>query len=144
MKGKIEWIKVSAVVHSTESREKVSQAIANLFPFDFEIQLSEAEGHYGNPIEYLEVELKKSSKIRNFWENLLILLKEKKEVLLNTLEDRIDAQNVLHIRLDKQKIYLGEIEFSSEDPVAIKAKLVVYPAKREKALEFARELCSIS
>ncbi|MCS7130966.1 MAG: exosome subunit [Archaeoglobaceae archaeon] len=144
MKGRIEWIKVSVVVHSTESREKVSQAIANLFPFDFEIQVSKAEGHYGNPIEYLEVELKKSSEIKNFWENLLSLLKEKKEILLNTLEDRIDKQNVLHIRLDKQKIYLGEIEFSNEDPVAIKVKLVVYPAKREKALEFARELCSIS
>ncbi|MCX8000899.1 MAG: hypothetical protein N3A69_18485, partial [Leptospiraceae bacterium] len=131
MKGKIEWIKVSAVVHSTESKEKVSKAIENLFNFYFEIQVSKAEGHYGNPIEYLEVELKKSSEIKNFWENLLFLLKEKKEILLNTLEDRIDKQNVLHIRLDKQKIYLGEIEFSNEDPVAIKAKLVVYPAKRE-------------
>lgn len=144
MKGKIEWIKVSAVVHSTESREKVSQAIATLFPFDFEIQVSKAEGHYGNPIEYLEVELKKSSEIKAFWDNFVLMFKEKMQTLLNTLEERLDAQNVLHIRLDKQKAYLGEIELSSVDPIAIKVKLVVYPAKRDKALEFAKELCSIS
>lgn len=143
MKGRIEWIKVSAVVHSTESREKVSQAIANLFPFEFEIQVSKAEGHYGNPLEYLEVELRKSSEIKLFWKNLVNLLKDKREILLNTLEDRLDAQNVLHIRLDKQKAYLGEIDFSGVDPIAVKVKLVVFPAKREKALEFARELCSI-
>lgn len=144
MKGKIEWIKVSAVVHSTESREKVSQAIATFFPFEFEIQVSKAVGHYGNPIEYLEVELKKSSEIKSFWENFVLLLKEKKDVLLNTLDERLDSQNVLHIRLDKQKAYLGEVEFSSVDPVAIKAKLVVFPSKRDKALEFAKELCSTS
>lgn len=142
MKGKIEWIKVSAVVHSTESREKVSQAIATLFPFEFEIQVSKASGHYGNPLEFLEVVLRKSSEIDLFWKNFIVLLKDKKEILLNTLEERLDAQNVLHIRLDKQKAYLGEIELSSVDPIAVKVKLVVYPAKREKALEFVKELCS--
>jgi len=144
MKGKIEWIKVSAVVHSTESREKVSQAIANLFPFDFEIQVSEAKGHFGNPIEYLEVELKKSSEIKTFWENLLRLLGDEIKNLLETLEERIDAQNVLHIRIDKQKAFLGDFKLSNVDPIAIKVKLVVYPARKEKALEFAKELCSIS
>ncbi|MCQ4152652.1 MAG: exosome subunit [Archaeoglobi archaeon] len=144
MKGKIEWIKVSAVVHSTESREKVSQAIANLFPFEFEIQVSRASGHYGNPLEFLEVELKNSSEIKSFWKNFVKLLEDQREILLNTLDERLDAQNILHIRLDKQKAYLGKIELSSVDPIAVKVKLVVYPAKREKALEFARELCSIS
>lgn len=144
MKGKIEWIKVSAVVHSTESREKVSQAIANIFPFDFEIHISEAKGHFGNPIEYLEVELKKSSEIKTFWENLLRLLGDEIKNLLETLEERIDAQNVLHIRIDKQKAFLGDFKLSNVDPIAIKVKLVVYPARKEKALEFAKELCSIS
>jgi RNA binding exosome subunit len=144
MKGKIEWIKVSAVVHSTESREKVSHAIATLFPFEFEIQVSKASGHYGNPLEFLEVELKNSAEIKSFWKNFVELLAANREILLNTLEERLDAQNVLHIRLDKQKAYLGQIELSNVDPIAVKVKLVVYPAKREKALEFAREICSIS
>lgn len=144
MKGRIEWIKVSAVVHSTESREKVSQAIANLFPFDFEIQVSSARGHFGNPMEYLEVDLKKSAEIKAFWNNLLKLLGDELRTLLETLEERIDAQNVLHIRIDKQEAFLGNFKLSNVDPIAIKVKLVVFPAKRDKAIEFARELCSIS
>lgn len=145
MKGKIEWIKVSAVVHSTESGEKVSQAIANLFPFNnFEIQVSFAKGHFGNPIEYLEVEIKKNSEIRAFWKNLLNLLKDELENLLSNLEERIDAQNVLHIRIDKQGAFLGNFRLSNLDPIAIKVKLVVYPARKDKAIEFVRELCSTS
>jgi RNA binding exosome subunit len=142
MKGKIEWIKVSAVVHSTESREKVSQAIANIFPFDFEIQISEAKGHFGNPMEYLEVEIKKSSEIKAFWKNLMNILKNEIETLLETLDDRIDGQNVLHIRIDKQRAFLGDFKLSNVDPIAIKVKLVVYPARREKAIELAKELCT--
>ncbi|MCS7118539.1 MAG: RNA-binding domain-containing protein [Archaeoglobaceae archaeon] len=144
MRGKIEWIKVSAVVHSTESREKVSEAIANLFPFDFEIKVSSAKGHFGNPIEYLEVEIENSSEIKIFWKNLLELLRNELEILKRTLEERIDVQNILHIRIDKQKAFLKTFKFSNVDPIAIKVKLVVYPAKREKAIEFARELCSTS
>ena len=34
---RIDRITVSAVVHSTEDMEKVGEAIAELFPFEFEI-----------------------------------------------------------------------------------------------------------
>jgi len=77
MKGKIEWIRVSAVVHSTEDREKVGEAISTLFPFEFEIAVSKAKGHYGNPMEYLEVELTKSSEIKNSGLTFLISLESR-------------------------------------------------------------------
>ncbi len=145
MKGKIEWIRVSAMVHSTEDREKVSQALATIFPFEFEIMITKATGHYGNPIEYLEVELKKNKEIQDFWKNLMNLLGVQREEIISSLEDRIDEQNVFHIRLDKQKAYLGEVKLASRgDAIAIKAKLVTFPAKREKVIEFAKELCMIS
>ncbi len=145
-KGKIEWIRVSAVVHATEDREKVGEAIATLFPFEFEIAVSRATGHYGNPIEYLEVELKSRREIELFWKNLMKLLGEQRDFLLNSLEDRIDRENTLHIRIDKQKAYLGEVELKDgDDTIAIKVKAVTYPARREKIVEFLRDLiCSTS
>lgn len=145
-KGKIEWIRVSAVVHATEDREKVGEAIATLFPFEFEIAVSRATGHYGNPIEYLEVELKNRREIELFWKNLMKLLGEQRDFLLNSLEDRIDRENTLHIRIDKQKAYLGEVELKDgDDTIAIKVKAVTYPARREKIVEFLRDLiCSTS
>ncbi|WP_290597634.1 MULTISPECIES: RNA-binding domain-containing protein [unclassified Archaeoglobus] len=145
MKGRVEWIKVSAVVHSTEDREKVGEAIATLFPFEFEIFVSKAKGHYGNPMEFLEVEIKKSGEIRRFWRYFLQQLGDQVKELLETIEDRIDDQNVLHIRIDKQKAYLGEIELShGGDPIAVKVKLVTFPARRDAIVEFAKEICTTS
>ena len=145
MKGKIEWIKVSAVVHSTEDREKVGEAIATLFPFEFEILVNKAKGHYGNPMEYLEVEIKKSGDVKKFWKNFVQLLGNQVDEILGNIEDRIDDQNVLHIRIDKQKAYLGEVKLSyGGDPIAVKVKLVTFPAKREAIVEFAKELCTTS
>jgi|Deesub1362A_J573_1020465.scaffolds.fasta_scaffold00328_9 hypothetical protein len=140
--GKIEWIKVSAVVHSTEDREKVGLAMATLFPFEFEILRSRAKGHYGNPIEYLEVEIKKKREIKEFWEYLINMLGDQKEELLATVEDRLDNQNVLHIRFDKQRAYLGELKLGSGegDAIVVKAKLVTYPSRRDKVVEMLKEL----
>ncbi|MET1124094.1 MAG: RNA-binding domain-containing protein [Archaeoglobaceae archaeon] len=145
MKGRIEWIRVSAVVHSTEDREKVGEAMATLFPFEFEIAVTKARGHFGNPLEYLEVELTKSREIEEFWRHLMQLLGEQRKELVATMEDRIDSQNVLHIRIDKQRAYLGEVRLAEKgDAIAIKAKLVAYPARREKIVEFAKQLCTTS
>jgi len=47
--------------------------------------------------------------------------------------------------VDKQKAYLGEVELASGgDAIAVKLKLVTFPSKREKIVEFARELCMTS
>ncbi|WP_202319278.1 RNA-binding domain-containing protein [Archaeoglobus neptunius] len=145
MKGRIEWIKISAVVHSTEDRNKVGEAIATLFPFEFEIAVSKAKGHYGNPIEYLEVELSRNREIKIFWNHFLDLLGEQVKEVIETVEDRVDEQNVLHIRIDKQKAYLGEVVLSQRgDPIAVKVKLVTFPAKRENVIQLAKELCTTS
>ncbi len=147
-KGKIEWIRVSAVVHATEDREKVGEAIATVFPFEFEIAVSKVTGHYGNPIEYLEVELKSKREIEQFWKNLMDLLSDQRDLLLSSLEDRVDAENTLHIRIDKQKAYLGDVVLvEGGDAIVIKVKAVTYPARREKVLEFFRDIigrCSTS
>ena len=138
---KIERIIVSAVVYSTENREKVAMAIATLFPFEFEIVRIPAKGHFGNPIEYLEVEIKRKRDIKEFWNNLIELLGDQRKYIINTLEERIDDQGQLFIRFDKQKAYLGEVEVTeSGDAVVVKAKLVTYPSRKEKIVEFARKI----
>ena len=134
-------IVVSAVVYSTEDREKVAMAIATLFPFEFEIVRIPAKGHFGNPIEYLEVEITKKKQIKEFWNNLIELLGDQRNYIINTLEERIDDQGQLFIRFDKQKAYLGEVEVTEKgDAVVVKAKLVTYPAKKERIIEFAKEI----
>ncbi len=139
---KIERILVSAVVHSTEDPEKVGEAISLLFPFEFDINVYDAKGYYGNPIKYLEVEITKKKEIKEFWNHFINLLDDhEKAYLLDTLEYRIDDQNFLHIRIDKQKAYLGSLKIvESGDSIAIKVKIITYPAKRDKILKAAQEL----
>ncbi len=139
MNGKIEWITVTAVVYSTEDEEKVGEAIAMLFPFEFDIKVTEVKGHYGNPMKLVEVEVERK-RIKEFWNNLMELIDEQRRFLLNTIQDRLDEHNVLHVRIDKQKAYLGEIELGDRDAIVVRAKIVTFPAKREKALEIAKEL----
>lgn len=139
---RIERVNVSAVVHSTEDMEKVGEAMAELFPFEFEIEVSRAKGHYGNELTFLEVELKDRRKIEEFLEHLFRRLKESGELeyLKDTLEERIDAGNVLHLRFDKQRAYMGEVVLGSSDPIAVRVKITTFPAKRELALKAVREM----
>lgn len=140
---KIDSIIVSAIVYSTEDPEKVGEAIATLFPFEFEIQVSRAKGHYGNPIMFLEVELKKKREIKEFWNHFLNLLGDQRNVLIEFVEDLIDENGVLHIRIDKQQAYLGKCELAfGGDCIAIRVKLVAFPSKREKLIEFAKKILS--
>lgn len=112
-------------------------------PFEFHIEITNATGHYGNPIKFLEVHLRKKREIRDFWNNLMGKLVDEKDIVLEFLDDLIDEEGVLHLRIDKQSAFLGKIEFSSGgDSVMVRVKLVTYPFRREKILEFAERLIS--
>ncbi len=139
---KIERVNVNAVVYSTEDMEKVGEAIATLFPFEFEIEVTDATGHYGNPLKFLEVKLTKKREVREFLKYILSSLSEEDtRYLLETLEDRVDEEGVLHLRIDKQRAYLGELQIVERgDAIVVRIKIVTYPARREKIIEAARNL----
>jgi len=139
MQKKIEWIAVTAVVYSTEDMKKVGEAIATIFPFEFDVKMTDVKGHYGNPMKFLEVEVERK-KLKEFWNNLMELIGEQRKFLLNAIEEKLDEHNVLHIRINKQKAYLGEIELGDRDAIVIKVKIVTFPAKRENVLDAVREL----
>mgnify|MGYP003886181531 CR=1 FL=1 len=64
-----------------------------------------------------------------------------REMILNTVEEKLDEQNVLHLRIDKQKAYLGDVELiEGGDAIVVKAKIVTYPAKREKVIEAIKSM----
>ncbi len=138
---KIDTITLSAIVYSTESREKVSMALSNLIPFEFEIMVSKARGHYGNPLEFLEVEIKKKREIKEFWNHFIESLGSEREILAEMLDEILDEEGVMRIRVEKQSAYLGKVRLAfGGDAIVIKVKIVTYPAKREKMMEFGRKL----
>jgi hypothetical protein len=138
---KIERIRISATVYSTEDPEKVAEAISAIIPFEFEISTTKAEGHFGNPLMYLEVEITGKKRIKSFWNNLMKLLEDQKNILLNELDLRVDENGFLHIRIDKQEAYMGRVKLISRgDGIVCRIKITTYPLKREKVIEAAKEM----
>jgi hypothetical protein len=138
---KIDAVSFFATVHSTEDPEKVAEAIATLIPFEFEIQSTRAEGHFGNPLIFLEVHIRKKKEIKEFWNSFIERIGEQKNILLEELEQRIDEDGFFYIRIDKQQAYLGELKLiSGGDGIVLKVKITTYPLKRDKVLEAAKEL----
>jgi hypothetical protein len=107
---KIDAISIFATVHSTEDPEKVAFAISTMIPFEFEIETSKAQGHFGNPMMFLEVNFRKKREIKEFWNNFMELISDQREILLEELEQRIDEDGFLHIRVDKQSAFLGKVK----------------------------------
>ena len=139
---KIERVNIYATVHSTEDPEKVAEAIATLIPFEFEIQVSKAEGHFGNPLQFLEVEIKKQKEIKEFLDFFIKRIeKRQKEDILRELDLRVDENGMLHLRVDKQLAYLGKISLISHgDGIVVRIKITTYPLRKEKVMEAARSL----
>jgi len=100
------------------------------------------EGYYGNPIHMIKAEIVTKKQIRKFIENFLNnLSKEELELLCSELDERMDDFGVLHIRIDKQKAYLGSISLTKgADSIVIKIKIPSYPQSKEGSVERAKEI----
>ena len=126
-------IRLRAIAHATESDERVEKAVG-LASGQEVVSSSGAVGHFGNPMSIFEVELSRNRDIRDFLKKLdqagtLAQLKEE-------AGDRLDQDCVLHIRLDKQKAYKGELELAeTRDVIDVCMKVGAYPARYELALE---------
>jgi len=123
--------------HATEEESRIEKALRTLGP-DGTIETERAEGHHGNPILLMRCRIQKDDAIAAFWrrvkdEGLL-------DRILETLEERIDDDAVLHLRFDKQRAFAGAIEPAQDaDAIAVRAKVAAHPAKKTVAVRVARE-----
>lgn len=130
------WIEVRAFVHPTEQEDRVRKAIATVAP-GAEVRAEVAEGHFGPPLVILSGRLEAPERKRAFWRPF-------KGVaglpgVLDAIKDHVDDDCVLHLRLDKQRAFLGELAIVDHDDVlAVRAKVSAYPAKRNEAARIAK------
>ncbi len=130
------WIKLRAFVYATEDREQVLEAMNNT-GIDGEMRSDIAEGAYGDSIEVMELRSTKESAIKSLFR---AMKKEDIREILRTLEDRIDDENILHFRLDKQRIFENDMQLShGGDVIAVEIKIEAYPSSREAAMKIMRE-----
>ncbi|OPY23951.1 MAG: hypothetical protein A4E23_00414 [Methanomethylovorans sp. PtaU1.Bin073] len=148
----IHHISFRVICHSTEEKSRVMDALG-LFLRNIErekesrsfadiVGTIEAEGHYGNPITIFSAQLTRKRDTMSFAEFVHSnMTPEDIETLRDEMPDRLDDDQVFHLRFDKQEAYMGRVKLvSSSDAITAKVKIETYPKDRETAGKIVEEL----
>ena len=131
----IQSVEISTIAHATEDTSKVENALRRLLlgtslPFTRRY----LEGHYRNPIVRVDTRLSRKDAVR-FAETLMRDLPRSERLRIQrNLALHSDDEGNLYIRLDKQKLFLGEVRLGEEDPVRVKIKFSRLLGESERAM----------
>jgi RNA binding exosome subunit len=138
-KPAVGYITIRVFAHATEDPEKVLAAVHNTLPKELGenavFQKTGLTGHHGNPITLFETKLADRHALPTVLEKIgdgLTALD--KETLNNEMKLHLDKGN-LFLRFNKQRAFLGETRFSSDDPIHFKIHF------KNKTTEEIVELC---
>ncbi|MBC7079273.1 MAG: hypothetical protein H5T42_02190 [Methanothrix sp.] len=129
-----------AFVSVTEDEERVRRALSIFVPLEY-IRSSKASGYYGNPITILEAELRRKEGLE-----FVHMLRDQLSAgdlsrLRREIQERVDEDCKLHLRLDKQAAYRGMIKLSdSGDAIDVSVHVATYPSRYEEAVRLLREI----
>ncbi|MBS3816400.1 MAG: hypothetical protein KGY76_02425 [Candidatus Thermoplasmatota archaeon] len=131
------YIEFKTYCHATENLDKVKKAIENLVGQELEMEVSDAEGYYGNPIKILEGKISRNREMDAFFDRLP---REIIKRLLDDLERRIDERCNFFFRIDKGKAYDEEFSLTRGDySIRVRARVESYPSRKETAVEKMEE-----
>lgn len=123
-KSPIGYVDIRVFAHATEDQERVVSAVRNTLPQELGesavFKKTGLTGHHGNPITLVEVELVDRQMLLAVLERIGSgLTALDKETLNSEMPLHLEKGN-LYLRFDKQQAFLGELRFSSNDPIHFK------------------------
>lgn len=132
-------VSIGCFSHATEDQNKVIKAMLNLIGFyPGDPKRKQLLGHWKNPITLIEFELEEKDSEFFITKLREKLKEEERRKIINSLEERTDEKGRIHLRFDKQKAYIGEIEGSTSDDVI---KVVISSTKgRKENISFFRKI----
>ena len=135
-----------AFAHATEDVFRVQKALKFLVSstsvLDRElIEELQSEGHHGNPITILSLQVKRKADCLSFASFVREHFLEEDVVRLrNEMPEKLDNDQVFHLRFDKQAAYLQKVRLTdSSNAITVKVKIKTYPKSREKAGDIVEE-----
>lgn len=129
------YIDLRTFCYATEDDQRVEEALRTFLPDEFPVERAETEGHHGDRILVLTARVENADEIRHVLDRLGEL--EDLERIRAELDERVDENCSLFLRLDKQSALSGDVRLG--DGITLRAKVEAYPAKKEAAVENARE-----
>ncbi|MFC6716924.1 RNA-binding protein [Natrialbaceae archaeon GCM10025810] len=132
----LHYVDLRTFCYATEDDKRVEEALRTYLPEEVDLERAESEGHYGDRILVLSARVERADEIRHVLSRLSEL--EEFDRLLRELDQRVTENCELFLRLDKQAAFNGEVALG--DGITFRAKVEAYPAKKERAVENAREV----
>jgi RNA binding exosome subunit len=132
------YIDLRAFCYDTEGESRVEDALGHFLPEEVELERAESEGHLGDRIVVLSARVERADEMRH----VLGQLRDGADIeqIRRELDQRVNENCSLFVHLDKQEAYLGDAQLG--DGISLRAKVEAYPAKKEAAVENARDALS--
>ncbi|WP_224269459.1 RNA-binding protein [Haloprofundus salinisoli] len=128
------YIDVRSFCYATEDEKRVEEALRTFLPEGFEVDRVENKGYHGDRIVVLSARVENADDLRHVLSRMSEL--DELDRLLAELDDRVDDNCSFFVRLDKQAAFRDEVRLG--EGITLRAKVEAYPAKREAAIENAR------
>jgi hypothetical protein len=130
------YVDLRTFCYATEDDQRVEQALRTFLPEEYPIERAQSEGHYGDRIVVLSARVENADEVRHVLSQVATL--SDIETVNAELDDRVDDNCSFFLTFDKQAAFGGDVVRG--DGITLRAKVEAYPAKREYAVENAREL----
>ena len=124
MKSPIGYVNIRVFAHATEDQDRVVQAVRNTLTSELTettvFKKTDLTGHHGNSITLIQTELSDRQLLMGLFESIGRRLTSLDKERLNAEIDQHLEKGNLYLRFDKQHAFLGELRFSSNDPIHFK------------------------
>ena len=138
MKGPIQSVEVTYLIHATEDQRKVEEAIEKALSIEAQPVVERLEGHFGNEILSVRIHLIGEEANLAFQGVVARLPKDLKAELHANVGAFVDEHSAFFLRLDKQQLVAGTLAFGSGDSVRLKVKPRLFLLKGGAAQFYAR------
>jgi hypothetical protein len=132
------YVDLRTFAYATEDEKRVEQALREFLPGECELERETTTGFHGDRIVVLSARVERADEVRHVLSRLAAL--PDVDAVLADLDERVDEDCSLFLRLDKQAAFGGDVRLGTG--ISLRAKVEAYPAKREAAVENAREALS--
>lgn len=129
------YIDLRAFCFATEVESRVETAIRTFLPDSFEIDQEVTTGYHGDEIRVLSTRVENNDDMREVFAHVLDL--DNVTSVRDEVGERVDENCSFYLQFDKQAAYTGEVRLGRG--VMLRAKVEVYPANQDKAIDVVKE-----
>ena len=129
------YVDLRTFCYATEDEKRVEAALRTYLPEEYDIDRQVTTGHHGDRIVVLSARLENADDVRHVLDCLTDL--PDYDTFLDELDERVSEDCSLYLTLDKQAAFRGEVR--QGNGITLRGKVEAYPAKRESAVENARD-----